>query len=252
MTICSPTIFEAMTGDQPICCLVQLAAHRRGHPLSEGLPSGGGWRIQSLAQTTVDGVEVGGQPLRVNRALIQSDDQRQLVYYWFLQRGRVVTNEYLVKWYLFVDSVTRHRSDGALVPACDSDFAGREPAASRSGVAKFRRNHRFQAAAVHSRISALPMQTLFGFFLAMSITMLLMPLLIRSAGPLRIMDIPEARKVHAAPVPRVGGIAMVAGIVTALLVWDAGSRQIQALLLCIGVLLVFGVWGRSQEPVFRP
>jgi len=76
---------------------------------------GGGWRIQSLAQTTVDGVEVGGQPLRVNRALIQSDDQRQLVYYWFLQRGRVVTNEYLVKWYLFVDSVTRHRSDGALV-----------------------------------------------------------------------------------------------------------------------------------------
>jgi UDP-GlcNAc:undecaprenyl-phosphate GlcNAc-1-phosphate transferase len=86
------------------------------------------------------------------------------------------------------------------------------------------------------------MQTLFGFFLAMSITMLLMPLLIRSAGPLRIMDIPEARKVHAAPVPRVGGIAMVAGIVTALLVWDAGSRQIQALLLCIGVLLVFGVW----------
>jgi len=56
------------------------------------------------------------------------------------------------------------------------------------------------------------------------------------------MDIPEARKVHAAPVPRVGGIAMVAGIATALLVWNAGSRQIQALLLCIGVLLVFGVW----------
>jgi len=32
-------------------------------------------------------VEVGGQPLRVNRALIQNDEQRQLVYYWFLQRG---------------------------------------------------------------------------------------------------------------------------------------------------------------------
>src|SRR5208282_2938746 len=86
------------------------------------------------------------------------------------------------------------------------------------------------------------MQTLFGFFLAMSITMLLMPLLIRWAGPLRIMDMPEARKVHAEPVPRVGGIAMAAGIVAALLVWDAHDRQIQALLLCIGVLLAFGIW----------
>jgi EpsI family protein len=41
--------------------------------------------------------------------------QKQLVYYWFQQRGRVLTNEYLVKWYLFWDSLTRNRSDGALV-----------------------------------------------------------------------------------------------------------------------------------------
>jgi EpsI family protein len=38
-----------------------------------------------------------------------------LVYYWFQQRGRDITNEYLVKWYLFWDSLTRDRSDGALV-----------------------------------------------------------------------------------------------------------------------------------------
>ncbi|HWY26118.1 MAG TPA: exosortase-associated EpsI family protein, partial [Nevskia sp.] len=31
------------------------------------------------------------------------------------QRGRVITNEYLVKWYLVRDSIGRHRSDGALV-----------------------------------------------------------------------------------------------------------------------------------------
>ena len=60
-------------------------------------------------------VAIGGQPLRVNRALIQYGPQRQLVYYWFQQRGRVITNEYLVKWYLFWDSLTRNRSDGALV-----------------------------------------------------------------------------------------------------------------------------------------
>lgn len=38
-----------------------------------------------------------------------------MVYYWFQQRGRVLTNEYLVKWFLFWDALTRNRTDGALV-----------------------------------------------------------------------------------------------------------------------------------------
>ncbi len=42
-------------------------------------------------------------------------DNKQLVYYWFQQRGRVITNEYLVKWYLLVDSIFKNRTDGALV-----------------------------------------------------------------------------------------------------------------------------------------
>jgi len=40
---------------------------------------------------------------------------KQVVYYWFQQRGRVVTNEYLVKWYLLWDAVMRNRTDGALI-----------------------------------------------------------------------------------------------------------------------------------------
>jgi EpsI family protein len=51
----------------------------------------------------------------VNRAIIQKGDHRQLVYYWFQQRGRNITNEYLVKWYIFWDALTRNRTDGALV-----------------------------------------------------------------------------------------------------------------------------------------
>jgi EpsI family protein len=47
--------------------------------------------------------------------LIALGDQRQLVYYWFEQRGRVITNEFAVKAYLFWDALTRHRTDGALV-----------------------------------------------------------------------------------------------------------------------------------------
>ena len=47
--------------------------------------------------------------------VVPPGDPRQLVYYWLQQRGRVLTNEYLVKWFLFRDALTRNRSDGSLV-----------------------------------------------------------------------------------------------------------------------------------------
>ena len=89
-------------------------AGRSAHSPRSCLP-GGGWEIKSLTQRELPGVRSGRQALRVNRALIQSGRSRQLVYYWFQQRGRVVTNEYAVKWYLFWDALTRNRTDGALV-----------------------------------------------------------------------------------------------------------------------------------------
>ncbi len=76
---------------------------------------GDGWKMTNLTSKTIEGVDVEGVPLKVNRVEIQKGDYRQLVYYWFQQRGRVITNEYLVKWYLFWDALTRNRTDGALV-----------------------------------------------------------------------------------------------------------------------------------------
>ena len=76
---------------------------------------GGGWQLRDFNQRTLSNVKIGGRPVRVNRTLIELGDQRQLVYYWFQQRGRIVTNEFAVKWYLFWDALTRHRTDGALV-----------------------------------------------------------------------------------------------------------------------------------------
>ena len=76
---------------------------------------GGGWVIESLETHELDGVDVAGIPLRVNRVLISYGDSRQLVYYWFQQRGRIVTNEYLVKWFVFWDALTKNRTDGALI-----------------------------------------------------------------------------------------------------------------------------------------
>jgi exosortase D (VPLPA-CTERM-specific) len=76
---------------------------------------GGGWVMEQFGQRMVEGVTVEGVPLVVNRVVIAQGESRQLVYYWFQQRGRLITNEYLVKWYVFWDGLTKNRSDGALV-----------------------------------------------------------------------------------------------------------------------------------------
>jgi exosortase D (VPLPA-CTERM-specific) len=76
---------------------------------------GGGWQMRKFEQRELPSATRNAQPLVVNRVLIQQGDQRQLMYYWFQQRGRVIDSEYAVKWYLFWDSLTRHRTDGALV-----------------------------------------------------------------------------------------------------------------------------------------
>lgn len=76
---------------------------------------GGGWEIKSLTRHNVQGVLTKEAPLWVNRVVIQNGANRQLVYYWFQERGRIITNEYLVKWYIFWDALTRNRTDGALI-----------------------------------------------------------------------------------------------------------------------------------------
>lgn len=76
---------------------------------------GGGWEITSLRTIRIGGEGAATPPLWANRVLIQKGDQKQLVYYWFQQRGRILTNEYLVKFYLLWDAVTLNRTDGALV-----------------------------------------------------------------------------------------------------------------------------------------
>ncbi len=81
------------------------------HSPASCLP-GGGWQFQSFGQYSLD---VAGKPLWVNRAVIVQGAERELMYYWFPQRGRDITGDYLLKWYLLWDAMTRDRTDGALV-----------------------------------------------------------------------------------------------------------------------------------------
>lgn len=100
---------------------------------------GGGWKITSLSQIPVKDTSFNGLPLMVNRAVIQKGEYRQLVYYWFQQRGRMITNEYMVKWYLFWDALTRNRTDGALVRLTMVIPQGGDAAAADKQLAEFSR-----------------------------------------------------------------------------------------------------------------
>ena len=73
---------------------------------------GDGWAISDIEQKVLP---LAQGPLHVNRALIQKGEQRQLVYYWFRQRGRSLTGEFQVKWLILHDAIVHDRSDGALL-----------------------------------------------------------------------------------------------------------------------------------------
>jgi len=115
------------------------ASQRKGesiHSPSSCIP-GGGWQIVSHEVVPAAGVSEYGQPMKVNRLLIQKGEDRQLVYYWFQQRGRNLTNEYLIKWYLFWDALTMNRTDGALVRLTTYAPKGEDLAAAEQRLKDF-------------------------------------------------------------------------------------------------------------------
>jgi exosortase D (VPLPA-CTERM-specific) len=74
---------------------------------------GGGWQIAGFQRTNTD--TVAGARLSFNRVIIARDGVRQIVYYWFDERGRKIANEWWSKWYLLTDAIFKNRTDGALV-----------------------------------------------------------------------------------------------------------------------------------------
>jgi EpsI family protein len=105
----------SQSGGKPVNFYVAYYASQRTNESPHSpivcLP-GGGWAISLLERKTFvsDGIEYP-----YNRVIIQNGKNRNLVYYWFDERGRAVADEYLAKWYLLADSVTKNRTDGALI-----------------------------------------------------------------------------------------------------------------------------------------
>lgn len=95
------------------------------------------------------------------------------------------------------------------------------------------------------------MIALYSFVLALFVSTALVPLLVRVAAPLGLLDMPGGRKVHANPIPRVGGIAIVLGVVVSMLVWLPPRPDLFWFLAATAVLFVFGVWDDRADIDYR-
>jgi EpsI family protein len=72
-----------------------------------------------------------GDVVTVNEYIVQQDQDRRMVFYWYQGRGRVVANEYSGKFWMVADAISRNRTDGALVRLVTSMSDGETNARAR-------------------------------------------------------------------------------------------------------------------------
>ncbi|NOU10830.1 MAG: VPLPA-CTERM-specific exosortase XrtD [Nitrospira sp.] len=109
--------YRSDNGESVAFYVAYYQSQRKGqsaHSPQSCLP-GGGWEISSMTHVDVPAGTGMVLPMPVNRVVIQKGREKQVVWYWFKQRDRILNNEYLVKFYLFWDALSRGRTDGALV-----------------------------------------------------------------------------------------------------------------------------------------
>jgi len=105
----------ARPNGRPVNLYVAYYASQRSglspHSPSVCIP-GNGWRITEYERVHVRNNDIA---LPVNRAIIMRGSDKQLVYYWYEERGVSVANEYWSKLLLLKDAILKNRTDGALV-----------------------------------------------------------------------------------------------------------------------------------------
>ena len=83
--------------------------------LKNGYRIGSGWIFSQAGVINILTAGYLEAAMKVNVAFMQKAGQKQLSYYWFPQRGRILTNAYQLKIFAFWDALTKQRTDGALV-----------------------------------------------------------------------------------------------------------------------------------------
>lgn len=78
------------------------------------------------------------------------------------------------------------------------------------------------------------------FALALFLSTALVPVAIRYATAMGLVDEPDERKVHTQPIPRVGGVAIVAAFFLPVFIWISSFEGLAAFLVGAGIIAVFG------------
>ncbi|HXW69017.1 MAG TPA: MraY family glycosyltransferase [Dissulfurispiraceae bacterium] len=65
--------------------------------------------------------------------------------------------------------------------------------------------------------------------------------MIKLADKYQMVDIPDVRKIHTIPVPRIGGLAMALGASVPVILWSAADDFLRAYFIGAGVLVLFGL-----------
>ena len=86
------------------------------------------------------------------------------------------------------------------------------------------------------------MTMFFSFVVALFVTVVTIPPLMRVSGRLHLMDVPAPRKMHTQTVPRCGGIAIAIGTLLPVIMWVPMDRITWSYLIGAAIILVFGVW----------
>lgn len=113
------------------------ASQRTGdtiHSPKNCLP-GAGWEPVKQDYATI--VLTSGRKIVVNDYVIQQGLNRELVFYWYQGRGRVIASEYWGKFWMISDAITRNRTDGALVRLLTPISGNDGAAAAQARLVKF-------------------------------------------------------------------------------------------------------------------
>jgi EpsI family protein len=103
-------------------------SQRRGESIHspETCMPGSGWTFRQSDAVSLPLLQPQ-KTMRVNRAIMEKSGVKQISYFWFPARGRVLTNAWEMKLYTFWDSLTRQRTDGALVRLITPLYPGENP-----------------------------------------------------------------------------------------------------------------------------
>ena len=83
------------------------------------------------------------------------------------------------------------------------------------------------------------------------LTVVLTPIFMRVAVRVGAYDMPDSRKVHEAPVPRIGGVAMAIGTFIPILIWLPLETPVRAYLIGAFIIAVFGLIDDLKELNFK-